>query len=277
MHTTDKWLARRTMKAVSRSAFFRSACVGLALALGGAEGCAQSMTENFSYPNGSLIGQNGGTGWSSAWFQTFSSGATNANISSGRLFLDSSSTEQPQRNTSTVLWGTDGSSAYVGFMMRLENPVASGASASFTVITRGTSGWGIGVLNNALRIQGGGTAVNSFFTPGTDYQFVLRLTRSDAGSDAAALWVNPTSEADTPLRTTTNNYLPAGTLGESPISVSISPQEGTFSYDNIRLGTSFGQVAVPEPGTGVMLCIAGGIFASGVRRRRERLEKAQVA
>jgi hypothetical protein len=112
--------------------------------------------------------------------------------------------------------------------------------------------------------------VTNFFTPGTDYQFVLRLTRSDAGVDSSALWVNPASEADAPLRAVTNNYLNSGTT--TPFSIIIAPQAGTFSYDNIRLGTAFGQV-VPEPGTTVLILVAGGICAGGFRRHRGRAAK----
>lgn len=216
---------------------------------------APIILESFDYSNGSLSSQNGGTGWSSGW------AVNNATVSNGEVVLPGiGAIAQRTPSASSILWPTDGSTGYMSFTVRITGATTTGTSAAFA--TGGGTSWGGTVSTSGFQLSG--TTLAGTVGLNQTYLLVFRLTRNDAGNDAAALWVNPVSEASAPLSTASAAYLGAGATHLQSFQLNSSSPASSSVFDNVRMGTDFVDV-VPEP-TGV--CALATLGLIGVARRR---------
>lgn len=130
----------------------------------------------------------------------------------------------------------------------------------------GSSQWG---FDQGL---GGGVGVAADIH--VDTFLVVKLTISDmADSSFADLYINPALGTDAPLTPDIAGYQfnsdAVGNRGIDEIRLGgqgPADSGSQFAADEIRIGSTFGDVAIPEPTTGALLL--GAVAALVTRRRR---------
>lgn len=219
------------------------------------------VEEDFAYPDGALAGQNGGSAgagssWSGAWAVAPTLGGDGSTITGNALDIVAPTTAPGQfdsREFSTSFDGsTDGplyfsanfdlNGADTGYAQWVEIATSAGANGT------GRLQFGLADGMYSLRVNTGGGGGNDFGTApqdGTSVFLVGKVDFSASGDDTVTLWVDPTdvefaSEFTTQTRelgwvtpsfiTTGNFVIDAGTTG---------------SIDDIKLGTSWGDVGGP--------------------------------
>ena len=109
-------------------------------------------------------------------------------------------------------------------------------------------------------------------TAGTDYLLIAKFTDNESGyDDRIQLWIDPSSESDTPVMDEMVTSEITNWQGAKITSIGIGDlddlvnSEPTVYVDNVRVGSSFADV-VPEPATMSLLAIGGlGVL---IRRRK---------
>jgi hypothetical protein len=257
-----------------------------------------------SYTAGStVIGLNGGTGWTSAWGQNNTTTlpitlATQDAISaaySKSLELGYGGAEN--RNVIQREFPTQNGTVYLGFVFKTHSGWSSDffqfyVNANNTTSTSATAGtqdnaFSAGILNEAANRyyvrKGNATGtVGSTNSDGShntsvEHTLVVRLSKSLGGAgdiyDEIALWVDQTTQG------TPNAILGAGDLGFSSgttpalgatlsvLHVRLSGQEaGDRAYlDNVRVATSYAEV-VPEPSSIGLAMLAASTLLFATRR-----------
>ncbi len=104
----------------------------------------------------------------------------------------------------------------------------------------------------------------------TTYQLVAKIDVNANGSEeAVTVWLNPTSMSDTPVATFGTGAGVFSMQNDTSISVmSMSANNfgGGVSFDEMRLGTTWADVAVPEPAT-IGLLGMGTVLILFLRKR----------
>jgi hypothetical protein len=230
------------------------------------------LEETFSYSVGPIAGNNGGTGFTAAWSDISGTGSVTAN---GKLQITDTGGHHdspPERQLSMGL-PADGQSIYFGYQLQTGNSVPIGGWIYGFAGSNLTFLW-VGIDNGLFGVNGG-TSTTSVAS-NTIYNLVARLTRVDAGSDILTLWIDPISEADSPVISNASNYINSTTVlsrwdGSIP---SGSTSAGSLLVDNICAGATFNDVNscvavhVPEPTTLALMGL--GLAGIGYRRRRSR-------
>lgn len=285
------------MKATHKSALrfcgcFVSALVPLAVVVGSAPAALLSE-EHFSYSTaaGSILNQNGGSGWSGPW----APGGFNASIfgnqlvQSGslgfnRLATSGNRTATAANGSITGLSRSFSTAAQVGtwylsFLVRPEGTLNAGAfNGFFGIYLDGTNDDlfvgkpGGNVISNYVIEERGGSFQTPTASPVVLNQTALLVVRADLGPafDSFRLYVNPTPGAPEPtFAAATLNSLDLGT-----VTGLVLYSTGAHSLDEIRWGETFADVTpVPEPDAlpliaigGIAVCFAR-IHCPGRRRR----------
>lgn len=219
------------------------------------------LTEDFSYADGAIVGQ-GGTvdGWGGSWN---GSGLVN----SGRLHIpDGTFFGSNNRSVVTLAPPNDGESYYFAFDLTV---ASTGGSATGSAYPTGSSGsyWVIGQSGAAFDINGPAGPAGTIVA-GETYRLVTRGTRNDATPDIADLWIDPVSEADTPLLSFSDNTIVGVSNSLSNFNLNWENNTGGDIFiDNFVMATSFAEVAsVPEPVTAFSTLF--GLASVALIRRR---------
>ncbi|MGJ8640404.1 MAG: hypothetical protein ACSHYA_13540 [Opitutaceae bacterium] len=238
------------------------------------------FTENFSYVEGQLTG-NGG--WTSEGTSlnvatgTFDNGLLPSAGTGNRGTIDSSSGSQSSSHAFSVPagLGDDGSEFWYSFLFQDDGSPSS--SSDFSIFSEDTSGpVTLRITNSEVQIRFGGTTLDTIAsaTNTGPNLFVGRVIYSDTDlADSHTVWMNPTATAGgVPTGGLTGGGGPGVKNVEDPEDGFITLQGGTAwlgSYDEIRLGTTLGDVmAIPEPSmTAAFLGFGVGAIVL-LRRRR---------
>ena len=241
--------------------------IALLLMSGTAARAALVAYEPFNYPAGSIVGLNGGSGFSGPWIDGT---AVSGSLSFGSYQGTGNSAIGGLRELSTTL-GVDNTQLWASFLIR---PNSTGGSPFAVIgfndlavgILGGPTGMGPPSATWGMDTVGGSNAVLSAVpvVPNETALLVVHMTFLP-GNDQLDLYVNPTTGTVplTPDATKTDLDLYTGSdlaiLGPSSI------------YDEIRIGTTYADVvpfATPEP-SGLILGGLGlvGLFFT-VRRHK---------
>jgi hypothetical protein len=252
---------------------------------------AIEVYEGFDYevtPPFELAGNNGGTGFSTAW----ESGGFNAGISSNYL-LEPGSLIYPglatsgnyvtsaavdgiagiTRELSTPL-GAANTTRYISFLLRPEGNVGGGffglvlEDVNEPELFVGKPGGG-NLDDYVAENRGGALQVTTgaAATVGETTLIVIKAEFTSAGNDIFTVYVNPTVGGPEPIMGTVKNDANVGIVSGLTIYSS-----DAFSIDEIRIGTTFGDVTpgtpvVPEP---TSIAIAMGLVGAFVLIRRRK-------
>ena len=239
-------------------------------------------SDNFTYPDGSIGGRTGGTGWAaertnevgappsgpSDWDVAFGT----ANVTGGRLVTQESGAireyngpgegvTEPSNEREGAFRGT-GSVFYAFDMTRQAGAAWSGAS-SFDFggerIFYGVPGQPGPTNFFGIEESGvGQTFTTISVVEGQTYRLVAEL---DFDTDQLNLWVNPTA-GDELTPDATRAY--AGTNWSSAVRLASGGTAPT-SWDNLVVATDWSDLNIPEPTAALWL---GGIGAFAMLRRR---------
>jgi hypothetical protein len=248
---------------------------------------AQVISETFNYTVGAnLNGQNGGSGFSSAW----SEGNDFDKIQSGNLSypsfpsLGNSVSSVPPQDFSTApfraintISGTDGTSLWVGYLFQKNSDNTQSFpvdSDYFGLVVYGSTGNGVFIgdpgdsTKFAVGTAGAGTGAGELSsTDVTLHSTAFLVAKIDfhSGADTISLFVNPDISAGTPSTpSATKNNLDLGNITSIGF---LAGWNAVYSYDEIRAGATFS--SVPEPVSAVWVLGACGLFAV-IRRYRAR-------
>jgi hypothetical protein len=213
--------------------------------------------EGFDYPPGPLVSQAGGKGWNEPWH-----GYTGSN---GAVAADSLKAAQPVATTGGHMETVDPDSpmqrglehrlfdkAGVVWLSVLIRNDSGQSDATYSFLSLGAlldkkSAFSIGKAYNVTNWGvTSGSQSQTFALPAdnTVALIVLRIEHSDtAGSDSIQAFINPPTGAEP-----TTPYIKMEGLTLKPVDL-VSIRSGNnkkiFSYDEIRIGTTFADVAPP--------------------------------
>ena len=275
-------------------------CFGaLAASLGAASQAQLLAYDGFNYTAGALSGQNGGTGFTSAYVTSgstvsvASTGLTHAGLTGSFAPVGGAMSMANNQNLSNASingrnW-QDATPTQPGvgefwYSMLVNPSTAGGTLVPFTGTTsntNGQNGWGVRV-----DAAGGGTTVNiKAWSPtqaasplisilngyGATYFIVGKLSIG-ATNTTNTIWVNPALGGVAP---TTGGVsiaqLPSAAFVTRLSGRSFSSPTGNMIWDEVRIGRTAGDVmplaVVPEPAS--CFALATGLSALFVRRRRK--------
>jgi hypothetical protein len=236
--------------------------------------------DGFDYgsPGGDLTGKNGGTGWSGAYTTasnstvytttgltytglTTTGGAVNTSDGSGltttsfRGFNAISSGEMwisflAQRNT-----GASGST-FAGVSFYNSGGTDNGANGEFGIANSAGDVWRI------VDPSTGGTSTTTTvsITEATTFLLVAQVIWSDVGDETVNLWVNPAIGGTLGTANATQS-MPMSNIDKVRIAGATAVD---YTFDEVRIGTTFASVTVPEPSTALL----GGLGLLALLRRR---------
>jgi hypothetical protein len=244
-------------------------------------GAASVGTDNFTYPDGSIAGRTGGTGW--AFKQTTEDGAPasapsdwdvafgTANVTGGKLITQESGAIREYNGPSEGVTAPSneregafraaGKVFYAADMVRQAGADWSGASSFDFGAERIFFGVPSGQGANAFfGIEESGVGKNMTTVPVVAGQTYRVVSEIDFDNDKLNLWIDP-GAGDELTPDATRAY--AATNWSSAVRLA-SGGTGSTSWDNLAVGTTFADV-VPEPAT---LAWLGGVGALALLRRR---------
>jgi hypothetical protein len=230
--------------------------------------------DGFNYGTGTLAGQNGGTGWTSAWINDYTSGAS-FNVSATGLTYPGLTT-----TGGSIVWASGGNGisedsrslplmdsgiVYVQFLGQFGSTSGGGTpnirlldSGSLTGGfggNGGTDGGDMSILNSSLQPAANGSSSSSASLSALN----LVVACIDYDDDTTTMWVNP--------NLSTFNY-------EDPTSpdatyMGLAPVFNTLAIDSRSPG-NVDEITVlaeptPEPATASLLMAGAGILLWGSR------------
>jgi hypothetical protein len=251
--------------------------------------------EGFDYSSGNLSGNGGGFGWftDANWTISTAASASNFQISSGSLDAGDLLT------TGNHIVSSGNNTHIYSRRMEAAAPSSGEFWASIVVQTNGLGG-GLTFSNNAndnlnlnatdfnnrARFGFGINAGNFVYTldglegtpvsgsvAGATGDATLLVAKFDVTNGLFSMWANPTLGGASPSGGTSiaedvSFNRSGSTFANDVTHVGLFANWNGIQLDEVRLGTDFASVAIPEPSTLALLGIAGlcaGLFA---RRRR---------
>jgi hypothetical protein len=220
--------------------------------------------DDFTYADGALAGNNGGTaGTGSAWSGDWTG---NHSVSSGQVSTQESSLAL--RTVSTNFIGS--STAPMYFSAKFTNNDSNPAYALWITLgdSAGNNGSYIGIADGKFRLgfYAGGMDAFGSYTVGQQVQVVGKLEFNMNGArDRLQIWVNPT-DTETAALVSSQLYIDdSKDLGwTTPGSVSIrdwSVPAGQGLVDDVKVGSTWADVGsvIPEPST--LVLVATGVVS----------------
>lgn len=234
------------------------------------------VEEDFNYPNGNLAGKSGAEG-----LGTWGFGGTNG---TGTITVDSDKAVLSGTNATWIrndfAVATSNSVIYFSYdIATVSAPTLASGSITDTVRFRTSAGNDILSVGKRYDATGqylslglGNAAPSSVAVAMTSAttQIVGKLSFNGGTGSELTLWLNPTTEASPTAYVTTWN---SGQTSMGRIELlrfvfgNGATTAASSSYDNIRVGTDWNSVAVPEPTTAALAGLAaGGLLAFRYRR-----------
>jgi hypothetical protein len=256
------------------------------------------------YATGDLIGQTtSATGLTGTWAKATADAGqnyvintgTSMSYSSGNVTVDGGSqygtanftggtaTEAGGIQLSTGLAATTGNTFYISFLFRMSGALGENDQIMFSLadtnsnhttapiakagfrgynVAGGSEEFFMGYASGGTHIDGPGVSM------GTTYLGVVKLTtRADNMWNTATLFINPTSTT-AESGYSTSQLLPASgpTVNYFGFRLQQADSNDYLDLDELRIGTTWSDVVVPEPGTFAMFL--GGIGMLALLRRR---------
>jgi hypothetical protein len=230
--------------------------IALAFATGAAS-AAVLASETFNYPTGSVLNnQNGGTGWgTNLWVATDGSGWTNtspglaaAGVTSPDNCAKSATSSSGTRTATRKLSFTNSVGViYLGVLLRYDT---GGGENGYVQMSGDYNrnpfriNWGVNGTWGVSGMSGTAGTFNATVSSGIAVvagQPVLAVLKMDLGAKTAALFINQATEG-TPNATATS------TTWSAFHTITVRSASGGATMDDLRLGTSYADVAViPKP------------------------------
>ena len=275
-------MTRRQERNVSRRGPFCALLVVVIAACGvllpvSAEGTIVP-TESFAYSTGDLNGQGG---WS---------GSSNWDVESGNLAYPASCSLVASGNRATINSGGGSvnrslgatldfdsqNTYYLSFLIR-KDAIPETSNEYFWLSLRDSSSYkatmGIGSSENVLlgSNTSGFSISSSTIAGSTDYLYVAKMVTASSGNEQYFATVYGPSETVPATEPTSWDVTFSSTVTGTANSLRLETgSNGYYTVDQIRIGTSWANVTVPEPTTLVMLLGLAGIGLMGCSRHRMR-------
>jgi hypothetical protein len=284
---------------IKLSAWIAAGCLPLAFAQ------ADLPTfEGFDYTNGSALIQSsgpdgaGGTGWNNRW--TGSGTATIVTTDDAISFTDANgvvygsgnsvafsgaSTQNAASRTFTSSTNTTGADIYFSFIFQVTNGSTTGVinSGSFMSVGVLDSATAVAVDNFAVITSGRVAArVNNQTAKLLDTPIVYQTTYLVVGKlggwngttyNEMTVWLNPTlaDENNTSISVTASSTTGAdGYRGVIFRTFGLDSSGDVFHYDDLRMGSSWDAVVIPEPANGAFYGLLSLVLLGGVLFGRKR-------
>lgn len=266
--------------------FSAPAKIVFAVILGVAAGCVTSHAQlttiaydGFNYSAGALAGQSGGTGWTNAWVNDYTQGATLDVNATGMTYTGLSVTG------GSVLWGAGGNGIsedsrtlalqdsgilYLQFLCQFGSS-SGGGTPNIRLYNSGalTGGFGgnggtygnfVSILNASLAPSADGSSSSSASLSAKNFV----VARIDYQSNTTMMWVNPdlsTFDYQNPTNTPAATYAGLAPAFNKIAIYSRSPA----NVDEIKIMA----LAVPEPSAAGLLGLGALMLGWDCRRRRQ--------
>lgn len=262
----------KTHATIYKNAFFSGLAATVCIGLGSPVHAAVIVAEGFSYTDGALAGNSGGTGdWGGSLWAV--SSGTGGNVSGNALETDQ--TDWDSREVSTAFNATGGP-ADLYFSTTFTKTGTDTSYALWVEIANAAgvnTGTGIqfGLVDDTFSLrrsdQSGGDGGS--YTVGDTVELVGKIEFNTSGSnETITLWVDPTdvetsafslSRADYDVGWVTPTHVTAGNFVLN---------DGTGVIDDIVLGTTWDDVsAIPEPSSAALI---GGLVGLALVLRRRK-------
>lgn len=239
--------------------------LGLLIATTMGSRASVTFSENFNYPDGSIVDNSAGL-----WI--YNSGTAGSMLVTNQQLIVSTSRSEDIAGRLGSVFTTNGpvTAIYSSFTLKATGlPTAGGAYfahfvgtnsfglsgfrarlwASITNVAGGTNLTGGQFMLSILNSNAGNATNTQWLTPLLTNTTYTIVTRYELATGASTLWVNPNAESDPGV--TATDLVPAGDAANGPINISHygfrqASGEGTLVIDSLKVSTAFNDIAGPN-------------------------------